>query len=143
MSCFSPYRYVEGNSTKLCRTCEMELPIRNFYKSKSNQGGYHYSCRLCMSEDRRIRRREQKGSNLSYVRNKSDIYLGHTTQKDFNDMYDFLSKIGYNIEGDIHQQFLDKYNSRFKRPIEYKERNKWDQNLFLSNGQKNPDYISK
>jgi hypothetical protein len=49
--------------------------------------------------------------------------------------------MGYDVNGDVHQQFLDKWNAGIKgKPMKYKKRNGNSANIYLPNGEKNTQH---
>jgi hypothetical protein len=63
------------------------------------------------------------------------------SKEDYHSMYEFLRGIGYDVDGgDVHQQFLDKWNPHVKgKKMKYKKRTSSKlQNTYLPNGERNP-----
>jgi hypothetical protein len=54
-------------------------------------------------------------------------------KQDYQKMYEFLSQIGYNLDKDIHQQFCDKHNLRYRRRVKKAE------SQYLPNGEINSE----
>jgi hypothetical protein len=66
--------------------------------------------------------------------------LNGVSKEDYLQMYEFLRGIGYDVDGDVHRQFLDKWNPHVKgKKMKYKKRTLVKQiNIFLPNGERNP-----
>jgi hypothetical protein len=92
---------------KLCTRCNLEKDVTLFHRRKRATDGYQSNCKLCCNDIQRIRR-----GNLDYEgrKNTKDINLIGVKKEDYCNMYLFLSKMGYNIEGDIHSQFCEKWS---------------------------------
>jgi hypothetical protein len=88
----------------------------------------------------------QKNKGKKVLKKKEeffDINLGPSSPSNYKEMFDFLEKIGYNPLEDIHKQFVEKWNKVSKKPISYKRRNKFNKNLYLITGERNPEYQRK
>lgn len=88
--------------TKICNTCLVEKDIYEFYR---NTKGYYYGkCIQCLKNERENKQPRQ--------------YSGRVTQalREWCQTQRILSKIGYNLEGDIHLQFLEKFNLTGYKP---------------------------
>lgn len=46
-----------GTETKKCSRCRCNKPMLDYYRSKTSNDGFQYSCKSCMNEDRASRRR--------------------------------------------------------------------------------------
>ena len=119
---------------KICKACLIEKPLKEFYKSKIMKSGYLNVCKLCRAEGNLIPKEDKDYKS-------KDTYgkMAPTTKKDYEMLYEFLSKIGYDVNQDIHQQFLDKWNPKCVKPMKYKNRPKLAINGYLPNGEKNPN----
>lgn len=49
-----------------------------------------------------------------------------------------MEKMGYDVNKDIHQQFLDRHNPRLEEPMTYKKRAYATENHYLPDGSVNP-----
>lgn len=81
--------------TKICNRCGIEKDLYDFYKQST---GYRYGkCIQCIKE---IRDTGEKSE-----------YRGRITQglREWCETKSLLSKMGYNIEMDIHTQFIERH----------------------------------
>jgi hypothetical protein len=105
--------------------------------------GRQGSCKICVVQRRTGKKREEgkiHPFNKEFRRSEESYYnMAGTTKKDYDDMYDILSKIGYDVWGDVHKQFLDKHNVNEKYPMKYKKRKYNTDNHYLPNGEINPE----
>lgn len=82
--------------TKICNTCLVEKELYEFYR---NTKGYYYGkCIQCLKNERDNKQPRQ--------------YMGRVTQalREWCQTQRNLSKMGYNVEDDIHLQFLKRFN---------------------------------
>ena len=128
---------------KICKTCEKEKSLESFYSCKNCITGRQGSCKMCVFQGRTAKKKEEgkiHPFNKEFRRSDESYYnMAGTTKKDYDDMYDILAKIGYDVWGDVHQQFLDKYNLNKKYPMKYKKRKYNTDNYYLPNGEINPE----
>ena len=123
---------------KICRTCNLELPIDNFYRNTTYRDGRYGDCIPCYNKKRKIylsnqSTKEKKKNNP--LLESSFLQLRGVNKEDYETMYRFFNSIGYNIEGDIHQQFIDKHGIKT-----YKQRKKRELNKYLADGSLNTEY---
>jgi superfamily II helicase len=95
---------------KICKQCGLEKKLTSFYKNRNNKDGLQSSCKICANHNvkyyRHLRRENEElqdkfdGKTLSMI---------GAVKSDYCEMYSFLSKIGYNVEEDIHLQFCEKW----------------------------------
>ncbi len=90
--------------TKICKACNVEKKITRFTMLASGNRGN--TCNLCKS----LGRTQKKGEKKSQPKKNIPLNLGNISIKDYTAMYEFLKKLGYSLEGDIHNQFCEKYN---------------------------------
>jgi hypothetical protein len=128
---------------KICRACGIEKLITNYHKNPKMKSGIASRCKKCVAVGNRV-----KDPNTSSVKMQlrwdkmkdTTSKLTRTKPEDYRALYEFLSVIGYDVNGDVdvHQQFLDKWNANIKgRPMKYRKRNGNALNLYLPNGEKN------
>ena len=100
------------------------------------------SCKMCVVQKKTTQKLEEgkiHPFNKEFRRSESSWYsMAGSTKQDYEDMYEILSQIGYDLEKDIHQQFLDKFNVYEKYPMKYKKRKYNTDNYYLPNGEINP-----
>jgi hypothetical protein len=129
-----------------CNSCEIEKDITSFYKCKECKDGVAKVCKLCRNQGRKSTKSERTihSFNKEFRRSDESYYnMAGTTKKDYDDMYYILSKIGYDVWGDVHKQFVDKHNVNEKYPMKYKKRKYNTENHFLPNGEVNPEAKSQ
>lgn len=128
-----------------CNACQIEKNITSFYKCKDCKNGVIKICKSCKLKGIKSKRRDDyiHPFNLNFRNDESSqISLANTTKEDYEQMYLVLKNMGYNINGDIHQQFIDKFNLQTDEPMNYKPR-KGRPNFYIPDGdkvQKNPYY---
>lgn len=81
-----------------CSRCENYLPEDHFHRDKSKPPFYiAYTCKEC--------------------RKNSDDHKPMLYQSDIDAGLEILRRLGYDIEGDIHQQFLKKIKDRYGKQL--------------------------
>jgi hypothetical protein len=127
---------------KICKTCGVMKPLEQYYSCKNCNMGRAGSCKMCVVQKKTTQKLEQgkiHPFNKEFRRSESSWYsMAGATKQDYDDMYEILSLIGYDLEKDIHQQFLDKFNVYEKSPMKYKKRKYNTDNYYLPNGEVNP-----
>ena len=124
---------------KICKVCKVDKPITDYQKSKNLKSGRLNVCKKCSSLKRRIR--DVKEPELEDTYDKNWFRLYRVTEDDYRSMYEFLRGLGYDYKnGDIHQQFLDKWNTKIPIEMNPKKRPANSESLYLGNGDVNPDY---
>ena len=96
---------------KICKNCKIEKDIDSFYIKRSNPDGKQSVCKICtatMSKEYSDKKKEIPKKKDSF--NTQHLNIVGVTKNDYCAMYNFLSKIGYNVEGDIHTQFMNKWS---------------------------------
>jgi hypothetical protein len=89
---------INDEEHKYCITCTDLLPVNKFFVMPKNKVGYNVRCKSC-----EIKRRRDK-YNLS-----KPVWITPD---------DVLKLLGYDVEGDIHQQFCDRYNLPYKQKVD-------------------------
>jgi hypothetical protein len=84
-----------------CRQCGDYLPFNNFYKRKNTPWGIDSTCK-----------NHGKKLKIDYDADMEYLKLNPITENDFIEMRDFLTKLGYDFNGDksVHEQFMEKHN---------------------------------
>lgn len=95
---------------KECSVCGLVKPITNFHNRSVEKDGYNKKCKKCVTEY--INR-----SKKTNWKKKPRFGLTRLSREHWCNMYELLKTIGYDIQRDIHEQFIKKYNI-----TEYKER---------------------
>jgi len=127
---------------KICRTCGMLKSLDQYYSCKNCTDAHAGSCKIC-SLQRRTNQILSQGKihpfNKEFRRSEdSHFSMAGCTKQDYEDMYDILTKMGYDVWGDVHKQFVDKFNVNEKYPMKYKKRKYNTENYYLPNGEINP-----
>lgn len=92
--------------SKICSVCLEERELIHFDKHKNGIKGVMSKCKDCRREYARKYQRKLKEEDTEV----NFISMRAVNKSDYCEMYSFLSKIGYNVEGDVHTQFLRKWN---------------------------------
>ena len=127
---------------KICRTCGMLKSLEKFYGCKNCTDGRAGSCKIC-SIQKKTSKKIAEGKihpfNKEFRRSETSWYsMAGSTKQDYMDMWEILGQMGYDLEKDIHQQFLDKFNVYEKSPMKYKKRKSGFESYILPNGEINP-----
>lgn len=121
----------------VCNACGVEKDIKSYYKCKECKYGVMKVCKLCKNKGASSKKSDDyiHPFNLEFRKSEqSHFSLQGCTPQDYQMMYQILSLMGYNVsDGDIHQQFLDRFNPTLKTPMKYKKR-KGKQTTFLPDG---------
>jgi len=134
---------------KKCKICEMTKPLESFYVCHKCNKGRQATCKICILEKRGKKPKPLHPFNREFRKSdKAHFSLAGCTKKDYMDMYYILSKIGYDVNKDIHKQFTDKHNEGKKYPMKYKKRKINTDCHYLPDGSVNPEarksyYIKK
>ena len=118
---------------RICAACELELPIYEFWGDNSNEGGKNRRCKTCVKTKNLI----PLENRLSKITDESRKAL---LKAEYDTVYSFLEAIGYRLDQDIHQQFLDRHNPKLKVPMTYQKKRKSDMPAFFPDGTYNPQY---
>jgi hypothetical protein len=120
-------------STKVCSNCKREKKLDSFGKYSRSSDGLMLICKICHNEYQK-RVREKKNINKEPNNTYNQIHLTGLGKRDYCLSYIFLSKMGYNIEEDIHLQFTKKYGLEYKsRPTRNKKLYSFGECLDCSN----------
>lgn len=85
-----------------CNSCDIMKPKEDFTKNKNMKDSVHYSCRECISKKNRDRKVED-GTRL-------DNYKIEVVK---NDTIIVLKNLGFDLDGDISEQFLKRIKERY------------------------------
>jgi hypothetical protein len=127
-----------------CNSCEIEKDITSFYKCNECRDGVQKVCKLCRLQGRKSKRNDNNihPFNKKFRQNDESYYsMSGTTPKDYQQMWLLLSLMGYNLEEDIHHQFIDKLNQTLLKPLKYKKKKHIAS--FLPNGEPHPNRRQK
>ena len=128
---------------KICKACDIEKPVTDYHKNPKMRTGRANVCKKCVALGKRIRKENVSSieAQLKWDRIKEEkTRLSFVSKEDYLLMYEFLRGIGYDTDGDIHQQFLDKWNPHVKgKLMKKKKRRSTSLNAYLPNGEVNPN----
>lgn len=134
--------FINMEEKKICKACGIKKLFKDFQKNPKMKSGRANCCKKCMAIGNRIKdpNRASIETQLKWERMREDkSRLSPAKPEDYQVLYEFLSVMGYDVNGDVHQQFLDKWNDGIEgRPMKYKKRNGNSLNIYLPNGEKNP-----
>ena len=85
---------INGEQHKYCKSCTDLLPIDKYYPMPRNKVGFNVRCKACEMKKRRDKYEARK-----------PVWLTRE---------DLLSSMGYDVNGDIHLQFCNRYNLPYK-----------------------------
>jgi hypothetical protein len=127
---------------KICKACGIEKLFKDFQKNLKMKSGRTNCCKKCISIGNRIKdpNKASAQTQLKWEKMKDTTSkLSPAKPEDYRVLYEFLSVMGYDVNQDVHQQFLDKWNAGVKdKPMKYKKRNGNSLNIYLPNGERNP-----
>jgi hypothetical protein len=131
------YKLVE---TKVCKCCNIERHITFFWRIVGEKR--QSRCKVCFKNKVFIQPRllpEDKIEKKSkYNKSHDEIFrLEAPNAEDYKFTYKFLESCGYDITGDIHKQFCEKYN------LKYKKKNQFTEPHYLYDGSLNPNRKNK
>lgn len=128
--------------TKVCKCCGIKKDNSQFHKCKACTLGTVNVCKVCKSKGLTVPKDYKTPKfNIKYSKIDDSMFrLNGVTKQDYLQMYEFIKGLGYDVNGDVHRQWLDKKNQDLKRPIKYKKRDYKGYNYYLPNGEKNPEW---
>lgn len=88
-----------------CVGCQDYHEASKFYKTKANPWGL---TSICSDHKRRNNKIKDNSEGSSHLK------LSSITQKDIEATLDLLNTLGYNTYGNVHQQFMKKYEKYLK-----------------------------
>ena len=128
------------NQTKKCRACNKVKPIGQYHSSGGQtKDGKKPRCKECILNGIRIPKsnfgKSKKPKDNSVFGDDYDYKIVAPKKTDYMMMYKLIELMGYNPDN-AHEEFCKKWNlnPKFK-----KVRN---QPVYLSNGEKNPLFVS-
>jgi len=100
---------------KRCRSCNELKELNDYPIASRNLDGRNNQCRECLAE---YGRQYRKGMRLRDKKTK-DIDSVHIDMKGLRKsewcrMYDAMERLGFDVTDDIHRQFVEKHNLRYK-----------------------------
>ena len=109
--------------TKVCKACGIEKSVSSFYNCKACRGGKASTCKVCKLQGKPVIKEKPHPFNLAFRRSEIHHYtMAGTTPNDYEMMWEILHGLGYNCDGDIHQQFLEKMRFKYEVQLKYKKK---------------------
>ncbi len=100
-SCLPIFIFME----KLCERCNRIKKIQSFGKNNQIKGGYERVCKICRNDQNKLYRIKQR-----IERSDTDnLKMSGLKKSDWCKTYQFLQEIGYDVNKDIHRQFVEKH----------------------------------
>lgn len=94
---------------KKCRVCNQVKPLTEYRKRPGNLDGLDNKCKEC---DKEYQRKYKEGyrarSDVNYIESKH-IDMKGIRKSEWCQTYRILSILGYNVEDDIHTQFVARH----------------------------------
>lgn len=94
--------------------CGNEKNITSFYKYAKSNDGYNPRCKICVSTYNRTKK-EPKVKDKDKLNDNRHLTLRNPSHQDYCTMYELLSIMGYNIQKNIHKQFVNKFSLDYQK----------------------------
>jgi len=94
---------------KTCKNCKKQKPLSEFFKRNASPDGLQNNCKVCTYELSKYYLKTKKERDEDKSKNRILTLIG-VTKNDYCNMYELLSKLGYNVEMDIYPQFAKKWS---------------------------------
>lgn len=98
--------------TKVCKSCGKEKKVESFTKNKNMRSGYLNTCKICFNQRAKQYREKKEKVKLELDPN---LRLANTKLLDWCRMWKIVEQLGYDIHGDIHQQFCERHTLPYKK----------------------------
>ena len=100
---------------KMCKACNMIKEIKSFHKNKLFRDGYDTRCKLCKQEGKTSTKKHTKKDFQKSIKDaENGLKLSSVRKEDWFGAYDLLSRMGYDLSGNISEQFCTKYGLKYK-----------------------------
>lgn len=96
--------------SKVCKKCGLEKAIEFFPRNIGMKDGRLNKCKICHTRDTKLYRSLKVKKNTRHYMSMNGI-----TKSDWCRMFDFMKKIGYDPDQDIHTQFCEKHGLQPKK----------------------------
>lgn len=116
--------------TRICKACGIIRPLTYFWILTGEKR--QSRCKICFKKKIFIYPKVNPEDRPPKKRKSEMFRLNATTFEDYELTYKFLEICGYDIKEDIHKQFCEKYN------LKYKKKNVFTQPEYLYDGTLNP-----
>lgn len=103
-----------------CCECNEYHHIDEFYKAPGRPFGIFSSC--SKSKTKNKTRASKKDQSLNSV-DVSHLKLNKVQERDIENTIEFLEKIGYDTTGNVHQQFMKKYEKQIQEALSKRPQN--------------------
>jgi hypothetical protein len=126
---------------KICNACKIEKSIESFYRCKNCRGGKLPICKTCKQHGVKVNKDHiVHPFNQMWRQPDSKFFsLSGVRKEEYELMWELLKQMGYDVNKDIHQQFIDRYNPTMKKPMKYRKRSKSEESQWFANGVRNPN----
>lgn len=99
--------------TKKCIICCLDLPMDEFYYNRAAKDKKQSRCKKCVAKYNQNYRANRIANNTDKKRSYA-LKLTNVKKSDYHKMYKLLKEIGYDVGGNIHEQFCAKYDLKTK-----------------------------
>lgn len=123
---------------RICNACDIEKSLDSFYNCKGCRQGKMSVCKICRIQGNLANKNKDKVHQFNKDFRRTDVIhynLAGCTPKDYEMMWEVLEQMGYDCEGNIHQQFLD--SMKFKYDVQLKRKKKTHVTTFDKDGKYN------
>ena len=100
-----------------CTECNDYHPADDFYKAANRPFGLFSHC----SKTRQ--NKNKKGEPALRNVDTTHLKLNKVTEEDIQNTLEVLTKFGYDTTGNVHEQFLKKYENEIKNAISQRQKN--------------------
>lgn len=90
---------------KKCQACDRVKEITSFTKCPNCRDGFLPRCKICVSNGFYIHKKKVK-----FTQEEEKLVLNGLTSSDWTEYYKIMYILGFDIFGDIHEQFMNKHN---------------------------------
>jgi len=96
--------------------CGREKNLTSFYKYAKSPDGLNPRCKICCSQYQRKHRKEKTEENKKDKLNDNrHLTIRNPSHSDYCTMYELLSLMGYDIQKNIHKQFVNKFSLTYQK----------------------------
>lgn len=95
---------------QVCTCCGKLKRIESFGKNNQQKSGYEKVCKICRNHKAKTKRQ----LNPKPKSKRDGMRMSGLRKSDWCGLYKFLQEIGYDVNGDIHRQFVEKHDLVYK-----------------------------